>query len=123
MKLKSTFRAKVVTSEGTFFCVFKKQKRNEALRDIYELEGLDELIESANTVDEKVELTKKRTGIISNNLIAVEDLQLEDGTEVTPQMIKDMDLYSDILNDIYKAWSAKVSGEEEDQKNEESGAQ
>jgi len=123
MKLKSTFKAKVVTSEGTFFCVFKKQKRNEALRDIYELEGLDELIESANTVDEKVELTKKRTGIISNNLIAVEDLQLEDGTEVTPQMIKDMDLYSDILNDIYKAWSAKVSGEGEDQKNEESDAQ
>lgn len=123
MKLKSTFKAKVTTKEGTFYCIFKKQKRNEALRELYELEGLDELIENANTVEEKIELTKRRTSIIANNLIEVQDLELEDGTPVTPKMIKDLDLYSDVLDKIYTAWTKKVTGQEEEEKNEESDAQ
>lgn len=102
LKLKRTYSVVVKLPEGSFTCVFKRKKQNQALADNREYLKLDKL-KASEDPDVAMDAIERAYKILASNLDSIEGLADEDGTPITVQQFLDNDLYSDVVAAVIRA--------------------
>jgi hypothetical protein len=102
LKFKSTYEVKVAMPEGTFICVFKRRKQNQAFQMGNDLEKLHKQRDESEDADEKLALLKQMVGLMGDDLVEIKGGEDEEGA-FTVERFKAHDLYEDIASAIITA--------------------
>lgn len=118
LKLRPTFKVAVEIDgeEGEFHCTFRKKKQNEALEDIRELNRLQQQRDESKDTDERMDFLRKMMQITCSQLVKVEGLQNEDGSEVTVEDFATLDVYEEVMTAVTEALLAKAKGKVDPEK-------